>query len=123
MTALRSGVPDASLMVYSEFNIQVSQGTTADGEAGYFVPCGAKWLYGRGSECGDLTLCTEVPIVHRGEMTILMATNVNGASTAAVVAIEDKGMETLPRFCSDSGGSDSSATDRHLSSSSGLSAP
>jgi hypothetical protein len=63
--------PDPSLMVYEDFNIRITQGTTTDGGTDLFVQCGTKWLYGNLCECGDLSSCSEAEVVHRGRMTIL----------------------------------------------------
>ena len=63
--------PDPSAMAYLDFNIQITQGSTDDEGAGYFVRCAGKWRYGRQCDCDNLDACRIAEITQENGMTVL----------------------------------------------------
>lgn len=65
--------PDPSAMAYSDFNINVTQGSLANegNQAGNFVRCGGTWRYGRSCNCDNPGACEVAEVKDRDGITIL----------------------------------------------------
>ncbi len=63
--------PDASLMAYDGFEIDITQRSAANNITTDFVQCGDKWIYGDACQCADAKRCKVAPISERNGMTIL----------------------------------------------------
>ena len=64
--------PDAAMMAYDGYEIDVLEGADANTVTSDFVQCGDTWLYGHDNcKCGEEKHCALAPVAERGGMTIL----------------------------------------------------
>jgi hypothetical protein len=63
--------PDASLMAYDGYEIDVKQGAEANTVTSDFIQCENKWIYGYDCRCDNATRCKIAPAADQGGMTML----------------------------------------------------
>jgi hypothetical protein len=63
--------PDPSLMAYDGYEIDITQGPTANNATTDFVQCGDKWIYGYACQCGEAKRCKSAPVSEQSGITIL----------------------------------------------------